>query len=128
MLKTCIPRVVCIAVLLAAPVAFAQQKSSKPVTKEAFAEQMEREMLIGMFALRETCMERSPKEEAAQIDANWKVQTADIPPNTLAYTKTAEFKTKVVERKKEQATETKSEAGAKLLQDMCSRLATMSKN
>jgi hypothetical protein len=127
MLKTCIARIVCLAVLLAAPAAFSQQKSSKPDMKEALAEQLEREMLIGIFALRETCVERSPKE-AAQIDANWKVQTADMPPNTLAYTKTAEFKAKVVERKKEQATEAKSEAGTKLLQDMCTRLATMTKN
>ena len=127
MLKAIFTPVVCAIALLTGISGFAQQRPAKPGTKEAFAEQMEQEMTIGMVALRDTCKERNPAD-AARIDANWKIQAADMPPSTEAFIRTGDFKKKLAVRKQEQAEEAKPDAGAKMLQGMCTQMAAPATN
>ncbi len=119
---TCIRHTLCAAALFAAPFAYAQPPTSaEQDPQDAFVAQMERETLVGAVTLHATCKERSPKK-TAQIDASLKKEFAGMPPRAMAYSKTAEFKTKVTARRKEQAEEAKTEAGAQLLRDMCAQM------
>ncbi len=121
----CIRHTLCAAALFAAPFTFAQQPTTAEKDPEdAFVVQMERETLVAAVTLHATCKERNPKN-AAHIDANLKKEFAGMPPRALAYSKTAEFKTKVTARKKEQAEDAKTEAGAQLLQDMCLQMTVL---
>lgn len=115
----------CATALLAAPFAFAQQPSTAEKDPEdAFVLQMERETLVAAVTLHATCKERNPRN-AAHIDANLKKEFAGMPARAMAYAKTAEFKTKLTARRKEQAEEAKTEAGAQLLQDMCLQMTAL---
>ena len=118
-----IRRAVCMAVLVAVPMAYAQPKPAEPDAQDAFAMQIEQQMLVGAVALHSTCKERNPAD-AAKIDANLKVEMANMPPRAIAYSKTAAFKTQVNVRKKEQTedADAKTEAGMQLLKDMCAQI------
>lgn len=85
--------------------------------------QIEQQMLVGAVALHSTCKERNPAD-ATKIDANLKMEMANMPPRAIAYSKTAAFTTRVNARKKEQAedADAKTEAGIQLLKDMCTQI------
>lgn len=91
--------------------------------QDAFAAQMEQEMLVGAVTLHSRCKDRSPKD-AAQIDANLKKDIASMSPRAIAYAKTDAFKSRVAVRKKEQAldADAKTEEGIQLLREMCSQI------
>ena len=116
-------RTVCMAVLVAAPMAYAQPKPAEPDMKDTFAIQIEQEMLVGAVALHSTCKARNPAD-AAKIDASLKMEMANMPPSAIAYSKTDAFKTRVNARKKEQTedADAKTEAGMQLLKDMCTQI------
>ena len=80
-------------------------------------------MLVGAVALHSICKERNPAD-AAKIDANLKMEMADMPPRAIAYSKTGAFKSRVNARKKEQTedADAKTDAGIQLLKDMCARI------
>ena len=124
-IRTPIPilRTVCVAALIAAPMVYAQPTLAEPDTQDAFAMQIEQQMLVGAVALHSVCKERNPAD-AAKIDANLKREMASMPPRAIAYSKTAAFKTRVDARKKEQAddADAKTKAGMQLLQDMCTQI------
>ena len=101
----------------------AQSKPAEPDAQEAFAIQIEQQMLVGAVALHSICKERNPAD-AAKIDANLKMEMADMPPRAIAYSKTGAFKSRVNARKKEQTedADAKTDAGIQLLKDMCARI------
>jgi hypothetical protein len=116
-------RTVCLVALIAAPMVYAQSKPAEPDTQEAFALQIEQQMLVGAVALHSICKERNPAD-AAKIDENLKMEMADMPPRAIAYSKTGAFKSRVNARKKEQTedADAKTDAGIQLLKDMCARI------
>lgn len=118
-----IRRTVCVAALVVAPVVHAQPKPAEPDTQDAFAMQIEQQMLVGAVALHSICKERNPAD-AAKIDANLKMEMARMPPRAIAYSKTDAFRTRVNARKKEQTedADAKTEAGVQLLKDMCTQV------
>ena len=114
---------VCVAALVAGHLAYAQPKPAEPDTQDAFAMQVEQQMLVGAVALHSICKERNPAD-AAKIDANLKMEMARMPPRAIAYSKTDAFKTRVNARKKEQTddADAKTQAGVQLLKDMCAQV------
>lgn len=84
----------------AAPVQ-AQDKPAAPMpenaTQQAARDEIERQLYVGMVAIRDYCKGAQP-ERAKDIDASWAKETADVPAPLIEFSKTPNFTGLVAER------------------------------
>jgi hypothetical protein len=72
---------------------------NEDAAKQAKQEDAERQLLVGMFAIRDYCKEALP-DRVKDIDANWTKNTADVPAPLIEFSKTPNFTGMVTERVK----------------------------
>jgi hypothetical protein len=108
----------------AAPV-YAQEAPAAPAkddaAKQAKQEDAERQLLVGMFAIRDFCKEAKP-DRIKDIDASWAKNTADVPATLIEFSKSPNFAGMVEERFKSMHTGSTNPEYAAQLKDACEKM------
>ena len=115
------------AYLLSMAPAYAQQESPavptppSDVTKQAQQDESERQLFVGMVAIRDYCKEAQP-DRANDFDSTWTKNTADVPAPIIEFSKTPNFAGMVAERIKGLHTGTTNPEYAAQLKATCEKL------
>ena len=75
----------------------APEKAGQADMKAAMQGEMERQLLVGMVALKDYCKQAEP-DKSADFDASWEKNTADVPAELKTYSATPEFATAVAQK------------------------------
>ena len=89
--------------------------------RAAMRGEMERQLYVGMVALKDYCKQTDPTKSAG-YDASWEKNTADVPAELKTYSATPEFSAKTAARVKQLADSSKTEAGGAELKSACAKI------
>ena len=89
------------------------EKAGQADMKLAMQAEMERQLLVGMVALKDYCKQAEP-DKSAEFDASWEKNTADVPAELKTYSATPEFATAVAARFKQLSDTSTTPAGAEI--------------
>jgi hypothetical protein len=115
------------ACLLSMAPAYAQQESpAGPIppsdaTKQAQQDESERQLYVGMVAVRDYCKEAQP-DRAKDFDSTWTKNTADVPAPIIEFSKSPNFAGMVTERIKSLHTGSTNPEYAAQLKATCEKL------
>ena len=99
------------------------EKAGQADMKAAMQGEMERQLLVGMVALKDYCKQAAP-DKAADFDASWEKNTSDVPAELKTYSATPEFAEKVAARLKQLTDTSKTPAGAEITTACAKIIAT----
>ncbi len=113
---------VLLSVLLLASMAHAQPKPANQLTKQDFQLALDQQLHVSDAAMVETCSAQFPLL-AKKINITWNAALTALPPEIVAYRKTAQFSKALDDLKKEQRIEAKKPENKETLNAICTGLA-----